>query len=546
MRDILSNLRNIVIPLYAMILIAMSIIFPSVSRADDFYGQTCGTTTCQADQTCQKTYRGVLPIEDPNPTVTGFLDSITNNIAENGGGLDGISIEPTWQCVSPKRLEAPESPYKGSTGCGVGSGSSGGILGGILGSATGGILGSTLTNSLTNVTGSFLGNLASPFGLNLTGDITSIANDPIGSFTGDFSDLIGLGDLTEGCTYNNINGVIDTRRLIAPLPVDIFNPLPLPVNVTSPNPLPVVVVDDLALYQQKELIDAPLAAQQKAKTIGIISDDLRYQISKDNLIPNNYFAPTALGIQFGSLDDETGVVVKDSIDAYGDYVNYDLSTIEVLTKWYQDRQDQKFKLPTESLTPLCGNITIVEAGQKNMACGLTAMLSNNNPNDLYAVVKKYADEKNAQATEFTDNSLRDGRGYFPTTEENNKNPFINQVVTPGSSNQELASKVMESTIDQAIAGAGDNCYEALPQNILEGSLRPILQEGLYGVSNTLSSVISADGSGGGGGGGTSGDIDDLFTTLGDSLLANLTSGLSCEINNSLSGLLDSLISTVIN
>lgn len=542
--------KNILSFLYILGICSV-ILSPSFAKADNFYGGTCGTTSCQADETCQKTYRGVLPIEDPNPTIDSFLDSISDAVA-GGGGSAGISIEPKWTCVKPKQLEAPESPYKGPVGCGAGSGA-GGFLSGITGGLTGGlngIIGSTLSSALSGVTGSFLGNLASPFGLNLNGLINSTLNDPLGGLTGNLSDLIGIGNAGNGCTYNNINDVIDTRRLIAPLPVDIFNPLPLPVNVTSPNPLPVVVVDDLALYQQKELVDAPLAAQQKAKTIGIISDDLRYQISTDNLIPNNYFAPTALGIQFGALDEETGVVVKDSIDAYGDYVNYDLDTIDVLTEWYEDRQDQKYKLPTETLPALCGNITIPEAGEKSLFCGMTALLSQNNPNDLYDTVWRYADDKNAVSEEYIDNSLRDGRGYFPTTQENNKNPFINQVISPASDNQELATKIMNSTVDQAISGSGDNCFEALPQNILEGSLKPILQDGLYGVSNTLGSVLSdTTGGGGSGGGGGSNSVGsaatDLFQSLGDSLLANITQGLSCEMSNSLSGLLNSLINTVI-
>ncbi|MEY3471136.1 MAG: hypothetical protein RLZZ223_486 [Candidatus Parcubacteria bacterium] len=516
----ISKIFSISLLLFSLLISTQSL------RADDFYGEVCGNITCQADQTCQKTYRGVLPIDEPNPTATSFLESITDALLGTGG-LDGVDIEPKWECVAPKRLEAPESPYKGGTGC--------------LPRTTGTLLGRGLI---------FGGIPAIPLptpdaqSLELLPSIPPQNRDfEIPPGTSEPARPMRLGGEPEGCTYNGINQVIDTSRLIAPLPVDLFNPLPLPVNVTSPNPLPVVVVDDLALYQQKELIDAPLAAQQKAKTIGIISDNLRYQVSKDNLIPDNYFAPTALGIQFGALDGQTGVVTKESIDMYGDYVNYDLATVDILTQWYKDRQEQKSNLPPETLTESCGDVTITEAGDKSFECGMLSLFSNNNPNDLYYIVKNESSSKSSRAISYIDNSLRDGRGYFPTTKDNNKNPFINQVLTPGADNQELAAKIMQSTIDQAIDGSGDNCYEALPQNILDGSLRPVLKDGLYGVSNSLAGTLTSDIGGSGGPVGSA--LTDVFTALGDTLLSNLTKGLSCEMTNSLSALLNALIGAII-
>lgn len=516
----ISKILSISLLLFSLLISTQSL------RADDFYGEVCGNITCKADQTCQKTYRGVLPIDEPNPTATSFLESITDALLGTGG-LDGVDIEPKWECVAPKRLEAPASPYRGGTGC--------------LPPRTGTLLGRGLI---------FGGIPAIPLptpdaqSLELLPSIPPQNRDfEIPPGTSEPARPMRLGGEPEGCTYNGINQVIDTSRLIAPLPVDLFNPLPLPVNVTSPNPLPVVVVDDLALYQQKELIDAPLAAQQKAKTIGVISDNLRGAVSQDNLIPDNYFAPTALGMQFGALDAETGVVTKEAIDVYGDYVNFDLATVDILTEWYKDRQTQKSKLPPETLTKNCGNITITEAGDKSFECGMQALLSYNNPNDLYQIVKREADEKSIKVESYINNSLRDGRGYLPTTEDNNKNPLTNKVKTPGSDNQELAAKIMQSTIDQAIEGSGDNCYEALPQNILEGSLKPVLRDGLYGVSNSLAGVLTNGSEEG------AADINDqltdVFTALGDSLLANLTQGLSCEMTNSLSSLLNSLIGDLI-
>lgn len=542
----ISKMNQITKIIILSLFVFSSILNTQFVKADDFYGNVCGNTTCQGDETCQKTYRGVLPIEEPNPTVESFLNSVTNALLGNGG-TTGVDIEPRWECVSPKRLEAPESPYKGRVEIVPCQGDNRGLGNNIVG----GILGGTFNSTLNGITGSLLGNLTAPSGFNLDGIINGGFSDPLGTFTGNFTDLLGIDNVVTGfngepCTYNNINQVIDSRRLIAPLPVDLFNPLPLPVNVTSPNPLPVVVVDDLALYQQKELIDAPLAAQQKAKTIGVISDNLRGAVSQDNLIPDNYFAPTALGMQFGALDAETGVVTKEAIDVYGDYVNFDLATVDILTEWYKDRQVQKSNLPDETLTKSCGNVTITEAGDKSFECGMLSLLSNNNPNDLYYIVKNEANAKSSRSISYIDNSLRDGRGYFPTTVDNNKNTFTNKIKTPGSDNQELAAKIMQSTIDQAIDGSGDNCYEAFPQNILEGSLKPVLRDGLYGVSNSLAGVLTNGGGGEDLGSNLNAQITDMFSALGDSLLSNLTQSLSCEMANSLSSLLNGLIDTIVN
>ncbi len=505
------------------------LILPNITYADNLYGGTCGTLTCGQNEVCQKQYRGVLPIGDQN---------------------DGNA---TYTCVKPEAIEAPESPYKGSPGC------SDGIAGGLLNSTVNRVLGGTLNTSLNNIAGDFLGNLTSPFGIKLDGTLTGILNDPIGQFTGNFNDLIGLGEIFEDCNYNNIDGVIDTRRLVAPLPVDLFNPLPLPVNVTSPTPLPVVVVDDLALYQQKELIDAPLAAQQKAKTIATVSDTLRYQISNDNLMPQNLDDLRKLGIQFGALDSETGVIAKDAIDTYGNYANFSLDKNEELAQYFSDLQDPtKSQLPRETFTEKCGNIKVEEAD--TLDCIIEGLKPNNNVNDIANTIGFMASQKSEEArTQLEQEVVVMGEGYFSKTENNDKNPFTKVIQTPGSNISSLSEKVTEATIDQAIVAAGDNCFEAIPNNILEGSLKPVLTQGLYGVNNTLSSVLNnaksdpinslknPQGFANQLQAGVTGALPDpnrFFQSLQNSLVQNVTSGLSCELNKQISGLLNGIIGNV--
>lgn len=530
MNYIIQNKNNIQ-SLYIVSLLLFLFILPNITLADNLYGQTCGNTKCSQDEVCQKQYRGVLPIGPQN----------------NGNA--------TYTCVKPQAIEAPESPYKGIEGCAEDGGGLLSSITGSLGSGINGIIGSTLNSTLNNVAGNFLGNLISPFGIDLSGTITGALQDPIGKFTGNFTDLIGLGNLLENCDYNNINGVIDTRRLIAPLPVDIFNPLPLPVNVTSPTPLPVVVVDDLALYQQKELVDAPLAAQQKAKTIATVSDTFRYEISSRNLIPNNYFAINQLGIQAGALDKTTGSIPQ-AINQYGNYANFSLDKNEQLAQYFRDSQDPtKSQLPKETFTEKCGNIKIEQA--TTLECQLLGLRTNNNANDILVNIAYDAQRKSTLAGELVDKELRDGNGYFAKTF--GENPYTKQIQTPGFNIASLSQKANEATFDQAIMASGDNCFEAIPKNILDGTLKPVLTQGLYGVNNTLASVLNnaasdpinslqnPQGFANQLQAGVTGALPDpnrFFQSLQDSLVQNVTDGLSCELNKQVSGLLNGIIGNV--
>jgi hypothetical protein len=502
-------------------------------------GNSCGDKTCNSDEVCQKEYRGILPIES---------DTNTANQPKS----------TTFTCVKARPIQAPASPYRGEQGCAVGPG--GGILGGILGDTVNGLVGNGLTGLVGGV--KLIGTGGGAFGLpsaftfvNPSGIVTDTLLNGL-SPNANFNTLIGLGSNNgDNCeNYNNIDRVIDTRRLTAPLPVDIFNPLPLPVNVTSPTPLPVVVVDDLALYQQKELIDAPLAAKQKAQTIATISDTLRSQISADNLIINNYFSIKSLGIQFGALDPETGVVSKEALDVYGNYQNFSVDKNDQLAQYFRDRQEQKTTLTPETFTEKCGNITTTEAGEISFECALLVLQTNNNANDIAANVAFTADAKSKLSSELLESEIRDGGGFMATTANNNKNPLNKQILTPGTNTKALTDKVLESTIDQAILASGTNCFEAIPNNILNGSLRPVLTQGLFNVSNTLNSV-QIDGNSlqnprgfvnrlSNGATGSIPDPDQFLQSLQNTLLQNITSSLSCVFTQEITGLLDGALGNI--
>jgi hypothetical protein len=520
-------------------------------------GNSCGDKTCNADEVCQKEYRGVLPIESDS-------------------NILGLPKTTTFTCVKARPIQAPASPFRGDTGCAEGISGLSGILGdtvsgllgqGVLGGLFGGInlvgFGSSLFGGPSAYTFIKPGDIAGSLISSISDPLISQFRGLLGDGGAGFNRLINLnldGD-DECANYNNINTVIDTRRLTAPLPVDIFNPLPLPVNVTSPTPLPVVVVDDLALYQQKELIDAPLAAKQKAETIATISDTLRAQISSDNLIPNNLFDATKLGIQAGALSTETGVINKDALLTYGGYQNFSLEKNEQLAQYFRDLQDpNKSKLPRETFTEKCGNVSAALAGEISFECALLVLQTNNNANDIAANSLFQAKAKSDLATDLLKTELAQNGGFFSTTAiPNDRDPFNKKDVTPGSVTQGLTDKVVGASIDQAIIASGTNCFEAIPNNILNASLRPVLTQGMFNVnSNVLSSVpliTPSDRDGANSNNlqnprdfvnqaGSNFNPDQFFQSLQNTLLQNITNSLSCVFRQQITSLLNGVLGNV--
>lgn len=469
MNYIIQNKNNIQ-SLYIVSLLLFLFILPNITLADNLYGQTCGNRTCSQDEVCQKQYRGVLPI---GPQNTG---------------------NATYTCVKPQAIEAPESPYKGEIGCGagLGLGSSftsglGSIGSGLLNSVTGGILGGTLSTSLNNIAGDFLGNPTAPFGIKLDGTLTGILNDPIGAFTGNFTDMIGLNDLVDECYYNNIDRVIDTRRLIAPLPVDLFNPLPLPVNVTSPNPLPVVVVDDLALYQQKELIDAPLANQQKTQTINTAIESIQNYIVKGNLLINNFFAIDQLAIQFGALDKQNGAIAKIKSE-YASNPNFSIDKMDSIEQYFTDLRENRIPFAKDTFIERCGNIKLEEA--TTLECKLLGLQTVNNINDradqAFATTYKRVDQGKDLFI------LEQKNGFLAPTKDGNLDPWLKTLTGTSGMVEDLISEANAATFNQAIVASEDRCSSAQANNILNMSVKPLLSEdlGFFQVDKTIASVLN--------------------------------------------------------
>ena len=252
------------------------------------------------------------------------------------------------------------------------------------------------------------------------------------------------------------------------------------------------------------------------------------------------------------------MVSKEAIDKYGSYQNFSLDKNKDIEQYFKDLQDQKSQLPDEDFTQNCGNVKTEEAGEVSLECALLALQPNNNANDIARISQRIAEEKSLNATDLLKQEVSDGSGYFAKT-NGDKNPFTKTIQSPGSNIANLTDKVLESTVDQAITASGDNCFEAIPNNILEGSLKPVLTQGLYGVKNTLASAKSnvinnpvntlqnPDNFANQLSSGLQSavpDPDRFFKSLQNSLVQNVTGGLSCEFNKQISGLLNGALGNI--
>lgn len=458
----ISSISLIIVSAVISLLLLVS---PQRVKGDNLYGIDCGPNlVCTGVQTCQKTYRGVLPIQDPNPS-SDDLDKYYSCLAdpednpdcegqdvsdENSGYTNGTEIEVTYTCVDPPFIEAPNSIYKGP--------------------------------------------------VNADGYNTSVPrlDDP-------------------GVPVNIINQ--------GPLPVDIFNPLPLPTNIVSPNPLPVVVVDDLALYQQKELIDAPLREQQKAQTLGTATDNLRYEIINNELIVRNYYDLKKLAFDTATTNPQTGVLSKDSVDTYSNYNSIKLDEIlSNLTDSYEQQKNLQL-LPEPDYNDTCEG-KVEEA--TTLECIIKGAEFANNPNTIAQLILPAAiNTKLEEAYSALQQEANNGDGFIGKTENNDTNPLTKRIATPSTNIKDLTEELLSATIDQTVNA--DQCFAAGPENILK-ILTSHIEDGLFGnITPTETEETSENEE-------QENTNEDLFIAIQDELLKTVSESFTCQMSNTLSGL----------
>jgi len=328
------------------------------------------------------------------------------------------------------------------------------------------------------------------------------------------ANFFASGQLDPGVPVNIINQDA--------LPVDIFNPKPLPTHITSPNPIPVTVVDDLALYQQKELIDKPLANKQKSVTIGEVNKQIREDINSQELVKT----PADLkgwGIDYGTFDPETGAVPIAERKYAEAFVRPDIETVR--QKWQEKREITQgsgasaLPYPSFEEIPDCSP----EAGdldEQGLQCSLAGLAPKNNTYGQTAALKALANQKVNQAQENLNQEQAAGDGFLAKSQEGIKNPFLKVITSPGNSIEGVVQKTLDSTIDQTIVSS-ESCFSSIPKTVKDGTLKPLLEEGLFNTSEGI-------------------DFTEVLSQLYNALLGAIDCELQNEISSSLDGVLQSI------
>ena len=334
------------------------------------------------------------------------------------------------------------------------------------------------------------------------------------------ADLFSGGQSDPGVPVNIINQDA--------LPVDIFNPRPLPTNIVSPNPIPVTVVDDLALYQQKELVDEPLANKQKTATIGEVNKQIREDVNSQNLVQTPADLK-AKGVESGVFDSETGAVPIAQRKYASSSVQPD---IESVRQTFQDRQslyqgNGESLLPDTSFdeVPNC-DPSAGDLSEQGLQCTLAALRPENNIFGQTAAVSQLARRKTNIAQESLNQEQQSGDGFLAKSKNGDKNPFTKVISSPGSSIESVVEKTLNSTIDQSIISS-DSCFSAIPQTVKDGTLKPLLEDGLFNTSPDV-------------------DFNQVFEDIYNELLGAIDCELQNEISSSLEGALSDINGVIFN
>ncbi len=302
------------------------------------------------------------------------------------------------------------------------------------------------------------------------------------------------------------------------LPVDIFNPNPIPTHITSPNPIPVTVVDDLALYQQKELIDKPLANKQKQATISEVNKQVREDINEQNLVQTPADLK-AKGVESGAFDSTTGSLSIAERKFANSFARPD---IENLREDFQIAQDitkgggaEALPDPSFEEMPNC-NPEDGDLDDQGLDCALAGLKPENNAYDQTVALRKLTQAKVGQAQENLQQEQQAGDGFLAKSKDGDKNPFTKTITSPGQSIAGVVEKTLNASIDQSIVSS-DRCFSSVPGAVKEGTLNPLLRNGLFNKPEES-------------------DFEQVFQNIYNTIL----SAISCEVENEVSSIFEDI------
>ncbi len=298
-----------------------------------------------------------------------------------------------------------------------------------------------------------------------------------------------------------------------PLPVDIFNPLPVPTNIVSPNPLPVIVVDDLALYQQAR-IDDYITEKTKDQTLAETQAIAIQEAQRTGAVQNQPLAYE----NFQSTNAARQETIQQIIANPPAFIDATVA-IQNIEKLAEERIATNGKAPNiqeskyqQSCPP----------NPENSGFTCTILALRETPMNYFLQTAQNLEDNIDIAAAQLDREYRVGDGYYPVTD--NQNPLEQAILTPAKHIAETMQKFLEAKIDQVL-GATGSCTEAQGLDILEQTIQPIFQDGLYQITGAINfdtiDISNPDN--------TLQQIADTLRQTGERIFQALLQGISCEL-----------------
>lgn len=298
-----------------------------------------------------------------------------------------------------------------------------------------------------------------------------------------------------------------------PVPVDIFNPLPVPTNIVSPNPVPVVVVDDLALYQQAR-IDEYVTERTKDQTLAESTAVAVQEAQRTGVVQNRPLTyENTVSVQ--AAQQETIQQIVENPPAFIDTAAA-IEGIETLAQERIQTEGRALGLQPSAYTDSC------PADPTNSGLACTVLALRETPMNFFLQAAQNLSENTDIAAAQLDREYRVGDGYYPVTDE--QNPLEQAILTPAKHVAETMQKFLESKIDQVL-GATGNCTEAQGLDVLEQTIEPIFQDGLYQITGAIDfdniDITNPEAS--------LQQIGETLRQTGEQIFQALLQGISCEL-----------------
>ena len=312
-----------------------------------------------------------------------------------------------------------------------------------------------------------------------------------------------------------------------PVPVDLFNyPNPINTNVVSPNPMPVRVIDDLPMYHQTR-IDEAQAAIQQARTTQQTANSVMRTVNQNNLAVRNPEEIRQENVETVIEDPTTGLKATAQSE-HGNNPEMDFTELDTMFGNFKSEQNPTH-LSSRTTNDVCGDaVTREEASEVGLSCALSFLEPQNRPDGQKYEIWQKANENFEIAQEHTGSMIENG--YYPVTEDGDRNPFTAQIKTPASTVSETVDQTVNASLSQVLnesGAAGDACWGRLPGQAIDGTLNPVLRDGI------LKDLENFDTDGAN----TDQELAAADQVIQNDLAQNLVAGANCEVSRTVDNIL---------